>query len=83
MVVIFCFHCLTPLELELVELVEVYSALLVWYAADIFFCTAALGSIFAAALAYASAAAWPTLRACRGLAGLALLGLVAVLLLAL
>lgn len=34
-VMIFCFHCLTPLELELVELTEVYQSLLVWYTADV------------------------------------------------
>jgi len=34
-VIIFCFHCLSPLELELCELVEVYGNLLVWYSFDI------------------------------------------------
>lgn len=30
-VIVFCFHCLTPLELELIELVEVHQTLVVWY----------------------------------------------------
>jgi len=32
----FCFHCLTPLELELIELVEVYQTMLTWYSAELF-----------------------------------------------
>ena len=30
-VIVFCFHCLSPLELELVELVEIYQTLVTWY----------------------------------------------------
>ena len=30
-IIFFCFHCLTPLEIELFELVEVYNNVLVWY----------------------------------------------------
>ena len=29
-VIFFCFHCLTPLEIELFELVEIYSSLFIW-----------------------------------------------------
>lgn len=34
-IIVFCFHCLTPLELELVELVEVFQTLMVWYTTDL------------------------------------------------
>jgi hypothetical protein len=34
-VMIFCFHCLTPLELELVELTEVYQSRFVFYKAHL------------------------------------------------
>lgn len=34
-VIIFCFHCLAPLDLDLVELVEVYQTLMSWYTTDI------------------------------------------------
>jgi hypothetical protein len=34
-VIVFCFHCLTPLELELVELIEVHQTLVIWYTLQI------------------------------------------------
>lgn len=59
---IFCFHCLAPLELELVELVEVYSALLVWYSVDILPLTILMVSLFALALLVNFFFNWQNLR---------------------
>jgi hypothetical protein len=44
-VIIFCFHCLTPLELELVELVEVFQSVVCWYTAEILPCLIALSIV--------------------------------------
>lgn len=50
-VIFFCFHCLSPFELELVELVEVYGSLLVWYSGDMLFLLMALVLIYTLTLA--------------------------------
>jgi len=33
--IVFCFHCLTPLELELIDLVEIFQTLMVWYTTEL------------------------------------------------
>jgi hypothetical protein len=58
----FCFHCLTPLELELVELVEVYQSLLIWYTADILPLLLFLVFIFFSAITLNSFLNWPSSR---------------------
>lgn len=35
-VIVFCFHCLVPLEAELFELVEIYSCVFMWYSNFVF-----------------------------------------------